>query len=488
MRPTILHVVPSLSRGGGGRSALAACGPFDRLLSLSDADPFMLDAATRAGVDVRVAPSPAEVAEHVERTDVLQLHFWNTPDVYGFLGADLPPARTMLRCHVLGDSAPQVLTREAVAWAGTLVTVHPRTATLAPNTATVATIPSLPSFDRLQDVRPTAHADYTVGYIGTVDPIKMHPDFATLCERVDVPGARFVVCGGGRGWDDLIRERASGSLGARLDLRGYVEDIGSVLGELDVFGYPLAPGNYSATDLVLMEAMYAGVPPVVLPYGGTADMIDHLRNGIVAEDEDDYVRWIERLHERPDLRQELGTEAARHARRTWNPDQIELQWARVHAQVAGRERRAREPVIAPPFPGAGVGARTFLMSLGDHGSDFSASLAGTDLRATLEAEQRIAGASPVLASPDAGGVLHWRLAHPDDGHLRYWAGLVLLGQGSHALAFAELTAAVRLGCDHWRVAWHLAASARLVGLVDPPAGTPAPLDLPEWARPLLQLR
>ena len=60
-------------------------------------------------------------------------------------------------------------------------------------------------------------------------------------------------------------------------------------------------------------------------------------------------------------------------------------------------------------------------------------------------------------------MLHYRRHYPDDPLLRVWAGLVLAGQRRHALAAAELTKAIELGCDHWRVSWHLARAARALG-------------------------
>src|SRR5256714_15389959 len=90
---------------------------------------------------------------------------------------------------------------------------------------------------------------------------KMHPRYVAMSADVDVPGVRFVVCGAGAGFPALARQAEQLGVGDRFELRGWVDDIRPVIARLDVFGYPLCEDNYSASDLVLQEVMYAGVPP-----------------------------------------------------------------------------------------------------------------------------------------------------------------------------------------------------------------------------------
>ena len=52
-------------------------------------------------------------------------------------------------------------------------------------------------FDRLQGLAPRAHERFQVGYIGTVDPVKMHAEFVDMSCTINVPGVKFVICGNG---------------------------------------------------------------------------------------------------------------------------------------------------------------------------------------------------------------------------------------------------------------------------------------------------
>jgi hypothetical protein len=308
-------------------------------------------------------------------------------------------------------------------------------------------IPAVLDPDRLTARPRERHERLTVGYVGTVDPVKMHPDFVSLAARVRVAGVRFVVCGDGDGYARLDAEARRLGVGDRIDLRGWVEDVGAALAGFDVYGYPLCEDNYSAGELVLQEAMAAGVPPVVLPYGGAARQVEDGRTGLVAADEDDYVAKLELLGADSALRAELGAEAREHALRTWSADAVARRWAAVYDELLeSPKRRPRWP--GPPLTG---GAELFVGSLGPEGGAFRESLEGGGAEPDLAVRR-----SPAVLIRGDGGLLDFRRRFPGDPHLRLWLGLALAGQGRPALAAGELTAARRLGIDEARVEGPLA--------------------------------
>jgi hypothetical protein len=238
-----------------------------------------------------------------------------------------------------------------------------------------------------------------------------------------------------------------------------------VLSELDVFGYPLCDGNYSATDLVLQEAMYCGVPPVVMAHGGAQASVIDGRTGLVVDDEDAYVAAIEQLHADPEERRRLGQAAAQEARATWDIGAIGGQWRETYQRLIAEPKRARSwptPPLVRVRPNARAAAR-FVQALGGAAPQFTTSLVGSDVDAVLAAEAEIANCTPVLGSADAGGVLHWRRRYSTDPWLRLWSGLVLHGRKRAALAIGEFQGAIEQGLDDWRVRSYLARSAALLG-------------------------
>jgi glycosyltransferase involved in cell wall biosynthesis len=473
VKPTVLHVLKFLSRGGPSRALIAAASADEnslshRVVSLEPADPKSTAPALAAGLTVIDAPDPRLLHAELERADVVHVHFWNSPELYAVLTGPLPPMRLVLSCHVGGKHPPHVLTNELVAFADLIVATGPYTAELpvfrdAPPQKT-RVIPAVAGWQRVAHVRPRPHRGYNVGYIGTVQPTKMHPCYVAMSARVRVPDARFVVCGSGNGFAALAREADALGIGQKLDLRGYVEDIGSVIEALDVFGYPLCEENYSSSELALQEAMYCGVPSVVMAYGGAQRLVIDGRTGLVAADEDEYVNALERLHADPEKRLRLGRAAAAHARATWNLERIAATWTDTYLELAGGPKRPRSWPRPQPSRRRPIapGAALFLQSLGGTAPAFATSLGSGMIDELLSAEAKIARCSAVLSSAD-GGVLHWRTRYPDDPWLRLWSGLVLHGQRRSAFAIAEFNNALRLGLGDWRVQSYLARSARMLG-------------------------
>jgi Glycosyl transferases group 1 len=204
--------------------------------------------------------------------------------------------------------------------------------------------------------------------------------------------------------------------------------------------------------------MYAGVPPVVFPFGGAARTVTHNVTGLVVPDAAAYGAAIEWLYHHPAERARLGRNAQEEARRYFGPETAALKFNTVYDGLISSPKRARA-WSGPARSGAGY----FVESLSDQGADFAASLGAQDLAECLAAEARIYGASSLLASAAAGGILNYRNFYLNDAYLRLWAGLVLHGQGRPALAVAEFNAAARLGLSHWRVAWYRARSAEACG-------------------------
>ena len=457
MSVRVAHVIQCLSRGGAGRALLALAGAAGDVqssvvVSLLAADPLMRSRAEAAGIEVLEAPEPSGLRATLEQADIVQVHFWNTPELYAVLRAGLPPCRLAVWAHVSGDTAPQVLTSQLVDLADVVVATASRTAALPVLREQPLVVPG--DFDpgRLNDAEPRPHATFNVGYIGTLDFAKLHPRFIELSAAIDVPDVRFVICGSGDASAAIARETAED---AHFELRGYVEDIGSVLAELDVFGYPLAPGNYSTSDLALQEAMSAGVPPVVLPHGAAASLVENGVTGVVARDEAEYARAVERLFRDPVERLRLGRNAREQAR----PPKAAEAWTVVYGGLMELPKSPRR------WPGSATGAAAFVESLGGKAPEYAASLLATGDAEAEDAEHLIAAAAPVVTSAGGGGVLHYRRYYPSDGYLSLWAGLVLEGAGRHVLAAGEYSRARKLGCDAPRVTRYLARVASAAGAV-----------------------
>ncbi len=457
----ILHVIERLSAAGPTRSLISLVKsqrhlglPYQhRALTLQgEAYPLALILAKQAGLTVRRHLDPESLREEVAAADVVQVHFWNSPEIYRFLASELPPLRLLVWFKVAGDRAPQVITPRLVEFADFCATTTPHTLTLpvmrrAARERRAANAFACADFDRLAGCEPRPHAGFNVGYVGTVNPTKMHPDYVAMSAAVDLPDVRFVVCGGG-GQEQLQQQAARLGVGDRFELRGFLEQLKPVYETLDLFGYPLCSDTYAASELSLQEAMFAGVPPVVFPYGGIPYLVEHERTGLIVQSASEYTAAIERLGRASAARRRLGENARNEALQRFAGDETARQFDRIYTALLDLPRRARR------WPGAGpeaTPAERFVDALGSAVPQFADSLRGPD----EVAEREIAASSPLLARGE-GGVLHYRNAYPDDRHLRFWAGLAQLEQGGEQEAGREFAAAIDLGLDPARVKQHLA--------------------------------
>jgi glycosyltransferase involved in cell wall biosynthesis len=475
--PSLLHVVPKLTMGGAGRSLLEVIRHSQKskpsyrhdLLSLEPGQESAIAKARTLCGKVMDAPDENAWGDLVRSQDLILLHYWNTPCVQRFLRAPLPRTRLVLWLKVMGNTAPHVVTPALLGRCDRVIATCPtslRNPVLANADTPCHLVPGVADFTRLGDAGPKPHRSFNVGYIGTVDFVKLHGDFTTMSSAIRVPELRVIVCGSGGAYPQLKDQARRLGTEVRFEWQGHVENIGDVLSCLDVFGYPLCEDTYATSEKSLQEAMYAGVPPVVFPHGGIPDLVQEGHNGLVVTSGKAYAEAIDYLYHHPEERQRLGRNAAQDARNLFDPrasmerlysfiDEALSKPAEQRKWITDTKLRSSESQSRVT-----TGAQHFIESLGEVAPQFAGSVSGED-EALFAADRRIVASSPVLVNAGAGGILHYRSGYPDDPFLRFWAGLVLNAMDRHALALAEFSAAARLGFSHWRIHWYIAEAARL---------------------------
>lgn len=450
MTPTVVHLIPELSGGGGGRAALAAAraaaGCSDirhRFLPLRPAQAAMRREAQASGFDVITVDGREAIADAIAGAEITHLHFWNSPELFELMESALPPTRMLLWPHVDGVTPPQVLPRELAASVDLPVATSPLARTCFADAQSVAVIPPVPGWERVDGVERSAAPGFNVGYVGTVGYTKLHPRFPEICAAISVDDANFILAGGGDALRSLGHRFAELGIGDRCRLLGPVEDIASVLAALDVFGYPLRADGTASSDLVLKEAMYAGVPPVVLSDGAGELLVEDGVTGLVAPDPDGYAGRVERLHSEAPERMAIGEAAREDARRRWSLDVIGPLWASAYEELLDRPAIGREASFTQPSDPVNAGAHRFLRGLGPAAAPFELSLSGTHQESS-RANREIAACSPVIGF-GGGGILEYARRYPNDPQLALWSGLFLEEQGHPALAAGEYARARRHG-------------------------------------------
>lgn len=419
----ILHVIPRWIGGGPERGILemakqdrARPGGIERRVLVLDkpVSAPLLVMARRLGIVLVTDANPGRLAAEIEGADIVEITYWNHPLLLDLLRKPLPGARFLARSAIAGNTLPHVLFDDLIAFPDAWVLSAPpgHGAVLASHTH-VTHIPSLADMARLAGYSARSHVGIRIAYLGGMFATKLHPDFADIVAQTSGDGIRFDLFGDS---DAATLESLSNALKARNALErvffhGHVENIADAFAEADIFAYPLTPGSYVTSEKALQEAMWVGVPPVLLEGTAASGWIDHGVTGFIARDTSDFARILERLSADPALRRRIGEAARAEARRRFDPSRNALAMAEVHSELLLMPKR-----LHPPLPGAGLPASDrFLQSLGQAAPLF------LEIVDAVGPRRPSAAWNPDILLRGEGGIMHYLKTFPDDRKLLQWA-------------------------------------------------------------------
>ncbi len=453
----ILHITPHLGGGVGRvlRNYLSYSRDHSedghRLACLDYANTTSLAWAAAAGIDLteHLSRRLPELLEMVAAADLVVIHWWNHPLLFDLLVRHpLPPARVLLWSHVSGHTPPQNFSRALLDYPDLFVVATPysfeapaiRRLPRKKQEAKLRLVFSCAGIDHVAQASPQPHAGFRIGYIGTVDYAKMHRDFLQMSAAARIPGVRFVVCGGPS--EAAIRQEArEAGIAEKFYFLGQVDNVAQVLSSLDVFGYPLAPGHYGTGEQVLIEALAAGVPPVVLDNGPEGHVVADGVTGMVVQNGREYTAALERLFREPSWRLHLSENARRHARQRFTIAQTAQAWQPLFQEAL---ELPKTPRAWPLKNGGATAAEVFVAALGEEAREFARSLNQEQLQRALAADRRIARKPGLFRNPTRGSVFHYQSFFPDDPHLNLWCGLMRQADGDEASAQMHFRSSHRL--------------------------------------------
>jgi glycosyltransferase involved in cell wall biosynthesis len=153
--------------------------------------------------------------------------------------------------------------------------------------------------------------DIVTGTVGRLDPVKNVPlAIASLASLLpDFPRLRLLVIGDGPARAEIEAAAEEHGVTDEVVMTGFRADAAELVRAMDIF---LLPSLTEGTSLALVGAMAAGVPAVATSVGGTPEVLEHGRTGLLVEsrDQDALTAAIRELIEAPDRARSMG-EAAR---------------------------------------------------------------------------------------------------------------------------------------------------------------------------------
>ena len=477
----VLHILQALSDGGASRALFALTkylGADFQHTALSIAPNKLGRQTEKLAAEHKVTHVVSRDLSSIHRciseADVVLVHWWNNPELGELFSQQLPAARYVGWFHVGGHVSPQIITDEVIDFFDVAVACSPHTFA-SPSFMTARKKRLVPEirmvygpadFARVEGVSPIPHQGFNIGYVGTVDFLKMHRDFVSLSSSVKIPQVKFIVCGTGGAEAVIKSEAAAQGVDHQFELRGYVEDIRPVLASLDVYGYPLCPENYSGSELNLQEVMKVGIPPVVFSYGGVSKLVINGYTGLVVESAEEYTRALEYLYNNPDERVRLGRNARNYAEQVFGAEHAAHEFRRIFDFVMTLTKKPRtlEPSchievaeILGSDPNSGV--VRMIASLGDAAEPFLVSAGKVDISDKVAADEKIRGASALLRD---SALLQYADYYSNEPLLRFWYGLALLGSRRYQEAVPHLTHAWNMGMHERRLLWYITEANALL--------------------------
>jgi len=426
----LLHITPHLG-GGVGSTILGYISKnktFEHeILSLGYTMDYVEEKIESLGISYKDNISYEEIIKKIPDADIILIHQWNHPLLYDFLvRTELPPCRVVMWGHNSGFHPPNIYTEKILRYPDLFVFTTPLSYKVKDvekqrGFIRVFDVWSTDGVDEYINLEKKKHKGFVIGYIGTVDYAKMHPNFLGMCELITriIHNVKFVVVGGAQHKEI---EAEAKERGLNIEFTGYVHKskLKDYLSTFDVFGYPLAPYHYGTCDLVLQIAMGAGVPSVVFDNDMEKYMVKNNKTGIIVRDMKGYVQAIKDLYNNINWRKEIGRAAREEAIKRFTLDNLDSSWERV-LQIVLKEPKTpkkwriknREEITH---------ADVFIESLGHYGNSFKDHKKWNCGQCVTKIEEL--AKNPSWQTETKGSVHNYHSYFPDDPYLKKWSEMM----------------------------------------------------------------
>lgn len=447
----ILHITTHM--GGGVGKFLSQTmqyetehpSPFEqRILLLEPAQKREhLDLCQKNHVEIKENVSFEEMKIDMEQADLVVLHWWHHPQMCAFL-AQLPPIkmRLVLWCHVSGCNYPalpfafamlpqRIFFTTPYSYENPLWTEAQREQIKAKS----AVVYGLGVNEReekqecgeviceekntLKKESRSGEGKFVVTYVGTLDESKIHPNFMGYCYEVvkKIPAVKFVMIGDDTGSERLKEQAKQRKIFDHFEFVGYSLEVERYLQMSDVLGYPLNPYHFGTTENVVLEAMQAGIPVVMLNQCTEKYLISSMQDGCLIENESQYAEIMKYLYDHPQERKRIGYNAKQTVQKKFlmkdNVRTMHQEWEKVLHQEK-RTYSFKEMMGSSPTD-------WFLRFLGENKALFAALL---DEKAGENEIEKVRQCQPILRVRKKGSVFHFAETFPEEENLQYFSRIL----------------------------------------------------------------
>ncbi|KZD12200.1 glycosyltransferase family 4 protein [Oceanibaculum pacificum] len=343
----LVHITPHL---GGGVGKAVATLIRQAAVSRSDVRHSVLcleqpekrhavDALCAVGCPVTIAPSLEEARRAIAEADMVQLEFWNHPEIPRLLCALGPVSLRLLAwCHVSGLHAPAIpaglLESDAlVVFTSPCSLANPRVRRQGRDHPVVSSgcVDELPAWNGPNPPR--------IGYAGTLNFAKLHPDFVGYLAELPADATPVHLYGDAVNRDHLEAQCAAAGRPSLLRFHGYADDMPAALQQLGILCYLLHPQHYGTAENALIEAMAMGVVPVVLDNPAERAIVMDGDTGFVVADKAGFRAAMLKLLGDPALRGRMARRGAASVRSRFTAARMESGLAAQYKHLIKQDKK-----------------------------------------------------------------------------------------------------------------------------------------------------
>ncbi len=313
-----------------------------------------IDRIREGGGEVIVAPDRLDLDELVSMADIVQLEWWNHPaTIESLCNLAAKPMRLVVWCHVSGLYNPIIPIKLMEASSRFLFTspcsfeAKEVVGLAEPTRSRLAVVSSGGGFSDLPEPQGDDLGPISVGYLGSLNFAKLHPDYVKYLSAVDVPGFKVRLIGDMLNRDTLESQSKEAGRTEMFEFRGYTTDVAAELATINVLAYLLNPCHYGTAENALLEAIAMGIVPVVLDNPAERSIVEHLRTGLIVNSPEDFADAIKWLADNPGDRSRIGKQAAASVRARFAPEKMDASF-RIHYEEVVREDK-RLPLFQDVF-------------------------------------------------------------------------------------------------------------------------------------------
>ncbi|QGG48895.1 glycosyl transferases group 1 family protein [Heliorestis convoluta] len=434
--PEILHIASHMGGGVGkvlANATVHANSTSDayvhKIICLEEPEQRQfIDYAQNNGVSVKIKPPLREICEDMSVADIVQVEWWHHPVMAEFMVRHLTQKmRLVIWSHNSGHFPP-VIEPAFIKEPHCFIFSTPysyespylRKMSEEELKKQTEVVFSSGGFKGLSGIIPHRTRGFRIGYVGTLNPCKLHPKFVEYIKTVNIGEATFVMVGDStdKRWiEELAQEHG---VTEQLEFKGYIQGISQELRQMDVFSYILNPKHYGTTENALLEAMAVGIPPVVLNQAAEKFLVRHMDTGIVVEDVKSYGQAIRFLYQNPEERKRLGDNASKWVKRELSIEKTVAKLHDIYDSLLNKEKRDFDfCTVFGKNP-----ADWFLSCLGDERSFFYWLENINEATEKNEVQRRWLLTSDILKEKNKSSLFHFYRYYPKDSRLSKWVQLL----------------------------------------------------------------